>query len=177
MKKLLWLLLLLPMLALAGTVPLTWTAPTNRTDGSALTNLASYNVYRAASATGPWTSIANVPAPAAGSTDAAAPGGATSYYAVTAVDANGVESAKTTAVSAAVPVSPPMPPTGLTVGAITAYTFEKQADRLAFLAVGTIPLGTACDTTQPVGAYYVVPRAKVTWFGSVQPPLVVAQCS
>ena len=39
------LLWLLPFTALAGEVNLLWVAPTLRTDGSALTNLAGYCVY------------------------------------------------------------------------------------------------------------------------------------
>jgi len=171
-------LALLPSLALAGTVTLNWTAPTTRTDGTTLTNLASYNIYRASSAAGlaTATKLATVAAPALTYTDASAPGGQTWYYAATAVDSNGLESAQTNPVSAAVPAAKPSPPGNLTVGAITAYTFEKQTDTLAFLAVGTVPLGTQCDVSQPVGPYYVVPRASVTWIGTVQPPIVVAAC-
>lgn len=182
MRKLLWLLALAPLLAWAGTVPLTWTNPTKRTDGTALTNLASTKVYRASTAAGlsSATAIATVPAPATTYTDIA-PGGQTWFYATTAVDANGLESAQTNPVSAIVPVSPPNPPTNLTVGSITAFDIVKTPGKLAMLAVGTVPLGTPCDTSNGTisagRAYYAVPAASVTFFGSVKPPVIFASCA
>lgn len=70
----------------------------------------------------------------------------------------------------------PAPPTGLTVAATTVYTVVKREDRFVMLPVGTVPADTQCDTTQSVNGHYVVPRAAVTWSGSVQPDVVVAQC-
>jgi fibronectin type 3 domain-containing protein len=95
-------------MAYAGSVTLTWTNPTTRTDGSTLSNLASVKVYRASTAAGLATApvLATVPAPATSYVDATAPAG-TWHYAITAVDANGLESAKTASVSATVPVAPP----------------------------------------------------------------------
>jgi len=172
-------LALLPSLSLACGVPLSWTNPTSRTDGTSLTNLASINIYRAATVAGLATApkLATVAAPATTYTDTSCANSTAYAYAVTAVDANGLESAQTTAVTVTTPPqAKPNPPSNLTVGTMTAYTFEKQQDRLAFLAVGTVPLGTQCDTTQPVGPYFVVPRSAVSWIGNVQPPVVVAQC-
>lgn len=71
----------------------------------------------------------------------------------------------------------PQPPTGLTVAVLTVYTVLKRDDRFVMLPVGTVPAGTACDTTQSVNGYYVVPRGAVTWSGSVKPAVVVATCS
>lgn len=71
----------------------------------------------------------------------------------------------------------PQPPTGLTVAQLTVYTVLKRDDRFVMLPVGTVPAGTACDTTQSVNGYYVVPRGAVTWSGTVKPAVVVATCS
>lgn len=77
---------------------LSWTAPTQRTDGSALTNLGGYRIYfgtssaaltRQASVTNPSLTTYVVDGLSAG----------TWYFAATAVDANGVESARTSTVS------------------------------------------------------------------------------
>lgn len=182
---------LLPALALACSEPINWSNPTQRMDGSALTNLSGVNIYRASSAAGllatpsctsqcapnPSAKIGTIAAPATTWTDATCTDGQTYFWALTAFDANNIESNATNAVTATMPPPPkPNPPSAVTLGPATAYTFEKQSDRLAFLAVGTVPAGTQCDTSQPVGQYFVVPRASVTWFGTVQPPLVVAQC-
>ncbi len=73
----------------------------------------------------------------------------------------------------------PAPPQGLAVvePALTVYDIVKQADRYVLLAVGTVPGGTPCDSSQSVSGRYVVPNDIVTWFGNVRPPVVVADCS
>jgi hypothetical protein len=76
---------------------LSWTAPTQNVDGSALTNLSGYKVYWGSSPR-TYSSTANVSG--AGTTTFTtnlAPG--TWYFAVTAVDSTGAESAKTNEVS------------------------------------------------------------------------------
>lgn len=76
-------------------------------------------------------------------------------------------------------ITPPLPkpPTGLTVADGTAFTVLKREDRFVLLPVGTVPAGTACDTTQSVNGMYVVPRDAVTWSGTVKPVVVVSACS
>ena len=79
------------------TAALSWTAPTQNVDGSALTNLAGYKVYWG-TASRTYSSSANVSG--AGTTTFTtnlAPG--TWYFAVSAVDSTGAESAKTNEVS------------------------------------------------------------------------------
>lgn len=74
----------------SGSATLTWTAPTQRTDGSPLTNLAKYKVYWGKSA----GSYSNQTEVGAGTTtyvvDNLSAG--TWYFSVTAIDSNGVES-------------------------------------------------------------------------------------
>jgi len=70
----------------------------------------------------------------------------------------------------------PMPPQNLTVNAITVYYVIQRTNRFALLPVGTIPVGTACSTTEYVNGYYAVDRALVDWTSSTQPLVVVAQC-
>ena len=108
--------------ALAGTATLSWVNPTAYTDGSALT-LASVNVYRATSASGPWTKIGSVAESAAAPlttwTDATAVAGTTEYYYVTALDAAGNESAPSNTASKAIPPATPNAPTGLQITGAT----------------------------------------------------------
>lgn len=136
--------------AFAGTANLSWTAPTTRTDGSALTGAVSYKVYRGASASSLslLTTVTTV-----GYTDTAAPAG-TVFYAVSAVDSAGLESAKTAALSVVIPVAPPSPPTGLSVVAVIAgtnfspvYRFDERGGPLE-RAAGLIEAGATC--TGPV---------------------------
>jgi len=76
---------------------LSWTAPTENVDGSALTNLSGYKVYWGSSPR-TYSSSANVSGAGATTfTTNLAPG--TWYFAVTAVDSTGGESAKTNEVS------------------------------------------------------------------------------
>jgi peptidoglycan hydrolase-like amidase len=103
------LLLLVSTAVLAQTVPantgvLTWTAPTTNTDGTPLTDLASYNIYHGQSAT-TLVKVANVLKSAALTyTDKPTPVPATWYWAVTAVNTAGTESAKSAIVSKALTV-------------------------------------------------------------------------
>ena len=88
-------------------INLTWTQSTSP-------GVTSNNVYRGASATGPWTQIYKSTAPITSYLDQTGTPGTTYYYSVSAV-ANGAESAMdidTTSV-----VYPPQPPTGL-VGSV-----------------------------------------------------------
>lgn len=174
MKRLLFALLLLPFLAHAGTATLTWTAPTTRTDGSPLSAVASYNVYRGTSAT-TLTKLATVTAPATGYVDSAAINGATNYYAVSAVDSAGNEGPQSNVASKAVPLAPPAAPTSLTIAAVTAYQAVPGANGdLVMSAVGTVAASTACDPLQGVivggVVYNEVPKSAVTFKNVVRSP-------
>lgn len=69
------------------------------------------------------------------------------------------------------------PPSGVSVGTEnTVYMEVRGQDKFTLVGVGTAPAGTACDATQDVDGYYVVPNADVTWAGNVRPPVVVAKC-
>jgi hypothetical protein len=74
-----------------GSATLSWTAPTENTDGTALTNLAGYHIYYGTSA-GAWTSTITVLEAAETSyvVDGLAPG--TYYFAVVAFNSDGDDS-------------------------------------------------------------------------------------
>jgi hypothetical protein len=82
------------VLAVAGgSATLSWTPPTQNTDGSPLTNLAGYRVYWGTSATSLTSSVTlNNAGLTAYVAESLAPG--TYYFAVTAVNSLGVESAR-----------------------------------------------------------------------------------
>ncbi len=75
-----------------GTATVSWTVPTTRTDGTALTNLAGFRVYYGSSP-GVYPTVVNVTSPATTSYVVANLASGTYYFAATAYDSNGIESA------------------------------------------------------------------------------------
>lgn len=181
MKRLILFLCLLPMFAWAGEATLSWTAPTQNTDGTALTDLAGFKIYAGLVQGGPYGDVSitiNNPT----TTTFVVPGlaeGTTYFFVTTAFNsANPVqESDFSNEVSKLIPPLVPMPPTMLTVQDITVYNVIKQVDKFVLLAAGTVPNGTQCDPNETVNGKYAVPTDLVTWFGNVEPIVVVADCS
>jgi fibronectin type 3 domain-containing protein len=81
--------------AVAHSVSLSWTASTSSVIG--------YNVYRSTISGGPYTLITGSPNGGITYTDTAVQAGVTYFYVVTAVDANGNESAFSNEASATIP--------------------------------------------------------------------------
>ena len=169
----------------AGEARVSWSAPTERTDGTPLTNLAGYRVLWG-TAPRNYVQSAVVMHPTTPYTVTDLPEG-THYFAVTAFDANDLESAYSAEVSKTIeappPAIPPAPPGGLTVQdtARAAYSFQNTIDRIALVPVGMVPAGTPCDGSQAVRdsngvTGYVVPKSAVAWAGSVRSEVVVAAC-
>jgi hypothetical protein len=162
---------------------LTWTPPTTNTDGTPLTNLASYKVYNSRDGVTFGVSVV-VTAPASGYTWPNLLAGL-NYWRVTAINSVGAESAPTPSVSkslaqlswtGSIPITVnkvPNPPTGLTVTVSTAYNIKNGKPEMV---VGTVPIGTPCG--EYLGRkwgfdFYKVPGS------AVSPPTlgpVAAQC-
>lgn len=87
---------------------LAWTAPTQNTDGSALTDLAGYNIYQGTTV-GNLVKVGSIALPAASYTTPSLPPG-TYYFTVTAVNAKGTESAQSPVVSTVLAPPPPKVP-------------------------------------------------------------------
>ena len=132
----------------AGILDASWTAPTTNTDGSPLTDLASYRVYYGTSA---------APCPGSSSLDVASPTsdppdnqtvssrlrglttGALYNVAVTAVDANGNESPCSTVASAAARISFAASPTGtVNFGNVNVGSFADQVVTVSNTGGGTV---------------------------------------
>lgn len=73
-------------------------------------------------------------------------------------------------------VTQPDPPGSLVVTEQTAYAISQSNDRLVLYPVGTIPVGTPCDSTMSVNGKCRVDRDQVTLAGTVDPAVVLAEC-
>lgn len=155
--------------ATTGTVTLNWTAPTQNTDGSALTDLASYDLFRDG------TKIKNVLAPALTYDDTGLANGSYSYT-IQSINAAGTPSVMSNAVtgtvtgagiatgsaSASVTVNKrPKPPVLVTVSQ-TAYQPRLFRNQFVWVAIGKAPLGTICDPDVKVAGLYKIPGSAVT---------------
>jgi hypothetical protein len=56
------------------------------------------------------------------------------------------------------------------------YALVKRTDRVVLSRVGTVPIGTICNPAESINGKFVVPKAAVTWAGSVRADVVVATC-
>jgi hypothetical protein len=72
--------------------------------------------------------------------------------------------------------STPLPPGDLVTQGEIVYSVSKLNDGFLLLAVGKVPLGTACIKTQSVNGKYVVPTSEVQWDTANRAPVVVADC-
>jgi hypothetical protein len=173
-----------------------WTPPTKNDDGTTLTNLDSYGLYRGVGATTTPTKLKTVPG--AGVTSTTDSGLATGAYryAVTAINADGVESILSTVVSTNATASTdtesvafavqavPNPPTGVTVTNAVAYEIRPNSDgSFAAARIGLIPLGSICsqETRDSNGVTYnrVDPAVVdlINWPAQSPPKDVFARCA
>lgn len=187
MRKFLMLLCLAALPAMAGEAQLTWTQPTQNTDGSAIpasgTGRLTGNRVAWGTCTGTppnytFGTQAGQQVFAVPTTAYTVPNLAPGTWCFRAYASTTYGESGPSGVAAKV-IAPPMPnpPSGLTAVDGVAYTIVKRADRFVMLPVGTIPADTQCDTTQSVNGYYVVPNAAVTFTGTVKPIVVVSPCS
>lgn len=171
---------LLSFVSYAGDATLTWTAPTQNVDGSAIPatgpgSLAGFRIYYRPSTASTDTLIV-VSNPLATTYTITGLVSGTWNFQMTAYNAENVESDKTNVVSKTI-LEAPLPPTPVFVTTATpVYNVVKKTNGFVMVVVGTVPLNTPCDRTQSVNGYYAVPISAVTWTG-VKSIVVVAQCS
>lgn len=165
-----------------GGVELSWTPPTQNTDGTSLTNLAGYRIVYGNTAAELVRDVAiSNPSISAYCLTGLTP--ATWYFAVRAFNTTGGESVNSNVASKVVtatpmPVLPAAPATlKITSGNLVVYQVLGTDGGFQFLPVGTVPANTSCIATQQVNGRYAVPTIAVTWYGNVKPKVVVAQCN
>lgn len=170
----------------AGSLTVNWTQPVLNTDSTPIPAtgagaIAKYTLYYGVCVGGalPATPTKlDVTAPAlTAQIDGLAPG--VYCVAATATNTFSVESDRTGVATKSIVAPKPTPPASITVASLTILQVLGTKDRFAINPVGTVPADTPCDTSQPVGKYYVVPitGVNVSWYGNVRPPVVVASCS
>ena len=167
----------------AADVTVTWTHPTQNTDGTALplASIASTRVEYGScsgSAFGTKAGEVTVTAPGTTATITLAPGThCFRAYTRTVAAAGGLESGPSNAASKVVPFPPPNPPV-ITVVNIVAYEIQYHPVHGPRLGrnVGTVPLGTACGVAI-TGDYHEVPLDAVTLSKMPKSAIVVAQCA
>lgn len=181
MKRLLLAALLLSGNAWAGDATLSWTAPTQNTDGSALTDLASYKIYHG-TASGVYPNEVVVSNPALTTFIVTNLPEGLNYFVATAINDAGVESGYSgEAVKDVLPdIVVPNPPFNLVVEPdnLVAFTFDKIRGGLSVYPIGTVSAGTSCDSSVSVNGMNKVPADTVIYPAgvSLDPFIVVAVC-
>lgn len=147
--------------AIGAETEITWTAPTQRCDGTPLTNLAGYGLLYG-------TKRVDLPlTPLTFTVKGLEPGDW--WFSLSAVDSDGDRSEFVTVTRTVTPEE------FVTVGG-PVYVVIRRPDAYVLLPAGTVPAGVQCLANQQVNGHYVVPRAAVTWTGTARPDAVVTKC-
>lgn len=187
MKTILTLVLILFSVNIfaADTAKVSWTGPTQDTNNNPLTGATAIVKYQVFHSTSPITASSGVTPVEVDATVnnytftlEGGDNGLLYYFRVKACHSTLCSDFSSEATKfIAADIVPPLPPGDLTVSDTTAYTVVKQRDKFVMLPVGTVPNGTKCISDQTINGFYVVPRATVTWSGTVKPEVVVALCA
>lgn len=162
-----------------GKATLSWAAPTENTDGTPLTDLAGFKLFRGATSGGPYSIAVDIPNPTTTTYEAAGLTVGDHYFVATAYNVAGVESAYSTEATKTIVESPtvPLPPSNLVVnGNLVAYSVSISEDVFLTYPVGTIPAGTTCNADMSANGLYLVPVAEVVFAGEADATVVFAEC-
>jgi hypothetical protein len=171
-----------------GSARLSWRAPTERTDGTALTSLKDHLLYASESQGSlEITTPITVPMPTLEYTFTLPAG--TWYFGAKARDENNITSAMSGTVSKVIEdvniedrasvsiVAPPRPPVLVTVETVVyeISSHPRQGYRV-WRPIGEIALGVECNPDFNIGDYYEVPASDVTFKRFPAIPVVVTRC-
>jgi hypothetical protein len=171
-----------------GAATLSWTAPTARTDGNPLTNLASYEVHTGTTATN-LVFVKSIPAPATSNVVGNLLAG-TWYFGMKSVDATGLKSVMSNiaskvvsvpsgsaAVTVTVTVAPPNPPVLSTI-VVKVWEVQQKWYGTAVVRVGSVPLGEACNDVV-IRTYYheILDRSAISFTGKYRGTRPLGKCA
>jgi hypothetical protein len=171
-----------------GSATLSWVAPKQNTDGSSITNLKGFKIVYGTSATA-LNNSQSVDSPTATSATVSALGTGTWYFAVRAVNTSGAESSNSAVVQRAISAATAAKTVNITITGSTTTTWQTTSTavydvlssngvRVLGRQVGTVPLGTSCQTYYKVGTdYYKVRNEKVKLTTQPRSSSVVARCA
>lgn len=155
---------------------LSWAAPTQYVDGTALpaSSIASYTVEAAATSAGPWTLVATVTAPTTAYQRRPVSGSQT--YRVNAVLVSGATSAPSGSVTDV--TTEPAPNAPIVTVAGTGYRMDLgNLNQIKIAAIGIVPIGIVCKSDN-VNGLNVIDRAQLKLDpGKALPKQVLAKCS
>jgi hypothetical protein len=175
-----------------GSTSLTWTPPTQNSNNTPLTDLTGYKVLYGTTA-GALTQQKVISDATAGATTITALPGGTWYFAVRSVNSKQLESdnsnvaqktiasasaAKTVPITITAGTPPPPTPTLKTVATSGYDVLIRNGVRVLGRVVGTVPIGTRCQSYYKVGTnYYKVDTAAVTVTTTPRSNTIVARCA
>jgi hypothetical protein len=167
-------------MATTPSLPLRWERPTTNANGTPLLNLLGFRLVYGTTADALNQTVEIKDPNQLSYTLTGLAYGSTYFVAVKAFDATG-ESDKSNTVSKTMPSKPEVPtkPNApvLSIVETQAYNLVQSEDLLTLVAIGTVPLTTACNAKVTAMGLYAVPRAKVTLAsGAVRPKVVLAKC-
>lgn len=137
--------------AQAGEAQLTWVAPTQRCDGTPLTNLTGYGLTYGTNR----TDLGNI---LATTVTGLAPG--KWWFSLAAIDANGERSEFVT-------VEKVVAPEEFVTKSTTVYTFFRSNGNITIVpTTHKVALGVVCDSSQSVNGKYKVGLESVSWTGA-----------
>ncbi len=119
----------------------TWTAPTTNADATVLSDLLGYEIYRATSASGPYTQINGAEITDTSYVDSHVVAGTTYYYEITTADNGGLESAMSSASAGAALTSAATPVLSGSSGSAGA------AVRSVYVSLGSVPVALSAGGT------------------------------
>jgi hypothetical protein len=170
----------------SGSATIGWSKPTKNTDGTNLTNLASYKVVYGTSATS-LTKSKTVSDPNATSTTVSSLSPGTWYFALRAVSTNATESANSNIASKTVKAATSARTVNITISAAASYKTNstrvydvliRDGERVLGTQVGTVAIGAKCQTHYRVGSnYYMVARDLTRLTKTPRSNAVVARCA
>ena len=171
-----------------GTATINWVAPTQNTDNSPLTNLKGFKIVYGTSASNLNLSQ-SVNSTTARSATIAALGAGTWYFAVRAVNTANAESDNSAVVSRTITAATAAKTVNITISGSTTTSWKTINRRVYDVVirdgvyavgrqVGTVPLGTPCQTHYKVGAdYYKVDASYVRQTLKPRSNTMIARCA